>query len=474
MTRNGATGAPELEGDYLINAQGEDVVAGTRATRPIDDLAREMPEVYAELREIATAPRAATTATCRTSSSPSRTGTAVAAADPRRQADRPGGGADRGRPGRRGADHPRGRGAPGEARAGRLLPASPAVGGGRARPTRRDAVLATGLNVSPGAAVGIVAFDPDLAERWAPARAARSSWSAPRPSPTTCTACSPPRASSPAAVAVPATPRWWPASSASRPWSARPPSRSTSPTGRCRRRRHVIDEGDWVSIDGTTGEVYAGELETFVPDLTDRLAGRACCRGPTGSAASASGPTPTIPTTPIRARSYGAEGHRPVPHRAHVLRARTAADRAADDHERRARPSGERRSQLAAAAARRLPRPVRGDGRPAGHHPAHRPAPARVPAPPARSWSKEVTDAKIRLPAAASLEADRRARWRRSSARGAARTRSSACARPTRCSGCAASVSAWSTPRSSGCRSGRSSRRRATCVTAGSTSGRRS
>ena len=31
-------------------------------------------------------------------------------------------------------------------------------------------VLATGLNVSPGAATGVVAFDPDLAERWAKAR----------------------------------------------------------------------------------------------------------------------------------------------------------------------------------------------------------------------------------------------------------------------------------------------------------------
>ena len=53
MTRSGATGEPGLEGDFLINAQGEDVVSGTRATRPIQDLAPVLPEAYAQLRETA-------------------------------------------------------------------------------------------------------------------------------------------------------------------------------------------------------------------------------------------------------------------------------------------------------------------------------------------------------------------------------------------------------------------------------------
>ena len=38
-TRNVSTGEPALEGDYLVNAQGEDVVAGTRAVMPIAELA---------------------------------------------------------------------------------------------------------------------------------------------------------------------------------------------------------------------------------------------------------------------------------------------------------------------------------------------------------------------------------------------------------------------------------------------------
>jgi len=48
FTRNPITGARELYGDYLSNAQGEDVVAGVRDTLPIKALKRLMPKVYAE------------------------------------------------------------------------------------------------------------------------------------------------------------------------------------------------------------------------------------------------------------------------------------------------------------------------------------------------------------------------------------------------------------------------------------------
>ncbi|MCX7975042.1 MAG: pyruvate, phosphate dikinase [Candidatus Aminicenantes bacterium] len=52
FTRNPATGAKELYGEYLTNAQGEDVVAGIRTPSPIAHLADEMPEAFAQLREI--------------------------------------------------------------------------------------------------------------------------------------------------------------------------------------------------------------------------------------------------------------------------------------------------------------------------------------------------------------------------------------------------------------------------------------
>ncbi len=43
MSRNATTGEPHIEGDYLTNAQGEDVVAGIRATKPIEDLSARDP-----------------------------------------------------------------------------------------------------------------------------------------------------------------------------------------------------------------------------------------------------------------------------------------------------------------------------------------------------------------------------------------------------------------------------------------------
>ncbi len=54
FTRNPATGEPEIFGEYLVNAQGEDVVAGIRTPRPISKLKEEMPEVYEQFHQIAT------------------------------------------------------------------------------------------------------------------------------------------------------------------------------------------------------------------------------------------------------------------------------------------------------------------------------------------------------------------------------------------------------------------------------------
>jgi len=52
FTRNPATGAKEFYGEYLVNAQGEDVVAGIRTPRPIRDLKKEMPRVFHQLEKI--------------------------------------------------------------------------------------------------------------------------------------------------------------------------------------------------------------------------------------------------------------------------------------------------------------------------------------------------------------------------------------------------------------------------------------
>lgn len=49
FTRNPSTGENKFYGEFLINAQGEDVVAGIRTPEPIDQLANEMPEIYKQL-----------------------------------------------------------------------------------------------------------------------------------------------------------------------------------------------------------------------------------------------------------------------------------------------------------------------------------------------------------------------------------------------------------------------------------------
>ncbi|MGD9125807.1 MAG: pyruvate, phosphate dikinase [Planctomycetia bacterium] len=54
LTRDGALGTPGVNGDYLINAQGEDVVAGIRVTKKIEtEMEGDMPEIYKQLLKVA-------------------------------------------------------------------------------------------------------------------------------------------------------------------------------------------------------------------------------------------------------------------------------------------------------------------------------------------------------------------------------------------------------------------------------------
>ncbi len=52
FTRDPADGSKKLFGEYLLNAQGEDVVAGIRTPRPIDQLANDMPAVHKQLESV--------------------------------------------------------------------------------------------------------------------------------------------------------------------------------------------------------------------------------------------------------------------------------------------------------------------------------------------------------------------------------------------------------------------------------------
>ena len=60
----------------------------------------------------------------------------------------------------------------------------------------------------------------------------------------------------------------------------------------------IVKEGDWISIDGTTGEVFLGKLKAMVPDIEDPWLHQAAAAGPTSSAGWGCGPTPTTRATP--------------------------------------------------------------------------------------------------------------------------------------------------------------------------------
>ena len=74
FSRNELTGAPEYSGDFLSNAQGEDVVSGVRTPRDLSELRDWMPDAAGQLDRDSAPARSATTRTCRTRSSRSRRG----------------------------------------------------------------------------------------------------------------------------------------------------------------------------------------------------------------------------------------------------------------------------------------------------------------------------------------------------------------------------------------------------------------
>ena len=162
MSRNATTGEPHLEGDFLINAQGEDVVAGTRQTMRIAEMGEHMPEMFSELQQISNQlekhhrnmqDMEFTVEQGKMWLLQTRDGKRTAQAEVRIAVDM----VEEG-----------------------LITREEAVQ--RVKPDQVDFFLhpqldpeamknvtpiARGLNVSPGAAVGVIAFEPDLAERWA-------------------------------------------------------------------------------------------------------------------------------------------------------------------------------------------------------------------------------------------------------------------------------------------------------------------
>jgi pyruvate, orthophosphate dikinase len=302
MSRNPSTGESKLDGDYLVNAQGEDVVAGIRQTLPIRDMADRMPDAYGELEAIArrlerhyrnmqdmefTVERGVlwllqTRDAKRTAQAEVRIAVEMVDED--------------------------------------LLTPEEAVL--RVHPDQIDFFLhpqleeaarnearciAEGLNVSPGAAVGVIALDADTAERWARDDGRSVIMVRPETKPddvhgmlaaegivtsrggrTSHAALVARQFGKPAVVGV-----------------------GTLEVDLEEREARfgdlVLREGETISIDGLRGEVYLGELPTVVPDIQDpwltRLLGWADDFRSLGIRANAD-----YPRDARRARESGAEG----------------------------------------------------------------------------------------------------------------------------------------------------------------------
>ena len=261
MSRNPTNGEPVLEGDYLINAQGEDVVAGTRQTRPIELLAEDLPAAATELGEIARRleqhhremqDMEFTVEDGKLWLLQTRTGKRTAQAAVRIAV---------------------------EMAQEELISRAEAVQ--RVTPEQVDFFLhpqfsreelagrspvAHGLNVSPGAAVGVVAFDPDLAERWG--RDGRQVLLVrPETKPDDVhgmlaavgiLTSSGGRTSHAALVA-----RQFgkPAVTGASDIEIDMVHRSLTVAGQ------TVHEGEWMSIDGTAGDIYIGQVDTVAPDL---------------------------------------------------------------------------------------------------------------------------------------------------------------------------------------------------------------
>jgi pyruvate, orthophosphate dikinase len=305
MTRSGATGQPGLEGDYLINAQGEDVVSGTRATRPLETLVEAMPEVHAELQRMATALEAHyrdmqdiefTIEDGKLWLLQTREGKRTAQAAVRIVVDL----ANEGLVTQQDAVR-------------RVTPSQidfflhpQLAAAARKQAADEGRLVATGLNVSPGAAVGVAAFNPDMAERLASdghkvilirpetkpddvhGMLASEGILTARGGRTSHAALVARQFGKPAVVGVSAL--------------------EVDLVGhRATVGDLAIEEGDWVSLDGSTGEVFLGQLDTFVPDITDTwlatLLSWADEYRRLGVRANAD-----YPQDAQRAREYGAEG----------------------------------------------------------------------------------------------------------------------------------------------------------------------
>ncbi len=264
MSRNVSTGEREFEGDYLLNAQGEDVVAGIRTTDPIAKLKEDMPEIFEEFTQIAERLEQHyrnaqdiefTIEEGKLWLLQTRDAKRTAQAEVRIAVDM----VEEGLITRRDALL--------RVKAEQLdFFLHPQL---NTEGLSEEAALATGLNVSPGAAVGVVALDADVAERWANKEGRDVIMVRPETKPDdvhgmlAANGVVTSRGGRTSHAALVARQFGKPAVVGIHALEIDLDNREMKVGDR------IVKEGDWISIDGTNGIVYLGQLPTLVPDLTN-------------------------------------------------------------------------------------------------------------------------------------------------------------------------------------------------------------
>jgi len=264
MSRYASTGEREIEGDYLVNAQGEDVVAGIRVTEPLENMQAIMPDVYKQFEDISTRLEGHyrnmqdlefTIENGKLWLLQTRDGKRTAQAEVRIAVDM----VEEG-----------------------LITKTEAVQ--RVHPDQVDFFLhpqldeeaqkehqpiAKGLNVSPGAAVGIIAFDADTAERWAKEEGKKVIMVRPETRPDdvhgmlAAEGILTSRGGRTSHAALVARQFGTPAVVGVTELEIDLVNRQMTIDDM------VINEGEWISLDGTNGLVYYGKLKTVVPDFSN-------------------------------------------------------------------------------------------------------------------------------------------------------------------------------------------------------------
>ncbi len=269
FTRDPANGEKVLYGDYLMNAQGEDVVAGIRNTKPIIELKHEMPEAFAQFKDICDKLEhhyrdvqdvEFTIERGRLWMLQTRDGKRTAAAAVKIAVDLAYEGIiDKRAAVRRVTPH----------QVDMLLhPQFDALIVNAAKEEGR--LLATGVNASPGAAVGMLAFDADTAEKWGKEEGKAVIMIRPETKPDdvhgmiAAKGILTSRGGATSHAAVVARQFGIPAVVGCEALEISLETRTV------KAGEVTLGEGDFVSLEGGAGEVYVGEIPTVEPSFEEQ------------------------------------------------------------------------------------------------------------------------------------------------------------------------------------------------------------